>query len=220
VSPPVGPTGLRYCSGDDAELDWHVGVSGAWSGTHLELSTGGQTFDTYFGKYVVTASLERRLGDRWTLGGALGSTVTGALDLDGVTTTVSPGPLAAITASFRPLDEGDLAPFVLLTGSAAASVAWTAAPAAGSSSTLSAFDLRLGVVAGKTFAHVVTPYLLARAFGGPVFWSGGGRSLTGTDANHYQLGAGVSVRLGRFDLVLEGVPLGELALVAGAGFAF
>ncbi len=220
MSPPVGPTGLRYCSGDDAELDWHVGVSGAFSATHLEFSSGGNAFDTYFDKYAVTASLERRLGDRWTLGGALGSTVTGSLDVAGVNSSVSPGPLGAVTASFRPLDEGDVAPFVLLTGSAAASVSWTTPPGGGPSSTLSAFDLRLGVVAGKTIAHAVTPYLLARAFGGPVFWSGGGRSVTGTDADHYQLGAGLSVRVGRMDLVVEGVPLGELGLVAGVGFAF
>ena len=220
MSPPVGPTGLRYCSGDDAELDWHAGLSGAWAGTHLELTSDGRTFDTYFGKYAVTASLDRRLGDRWTIGGALGSTITGGLDVASVTSTVSPGPLGAFTASFRPLDEGDVAPFVLFTGSAAASVSWTTPPGGGPSSTLSAFDLRLGVVAGKTIAHAVTPYLLARAFGGPVFWSGGGKSATGTDADHYQLGAGVSVRVGRFDLVVEGVPLGELGLVAGAGLAF
>jgi hypothetical protein len=138
----------------------------------------------------------------------------------GATSSVSPGPLGAVTASFRPLDEGDVAPFVLLTGSVAGSIAWTTPPGGGSTSTLSAFDLRLGVVAGKTIAHAVTPYLLARAFGGPVFWSGGGRSVTGTDANHYQLGAGLSVRVGRVDLVFEGVPLGELGLVAGVGFAF
>lgn len=125
-----------------------------------------------------------------------------------------------MTASFRPLDEGDIAPFLLLTGSAAASVAWTTAPAGGPSSTLSAFDLRLGVVAGKTIAHVVTPYVLARAFGGPVFWSIAGQSVTGADANHYQVGAGVSVRVGRVDFVAEGVPLGELGIVAGAGLAF
>jgi hypothetical protein len=221
VSPPVGPTGLRYCSGgDDADLAWHVGVSGAFSGTHIEFSSSGRTFDTYFDKYAVTASVDRRLGERWTIGGALGSTVTGALDVAGVTSTVSPGPLGAFTASFRPLDEGDLAPFVLFTGSAAASVSWTSPPGGGASSALSAFDLRLGVVAGKTLAHLVTPYLLARAFGGPVFWSGGGPSATGTDANHYQLGAGVSVHVGRVDAMVEGVPLGELGLVVGLGFAF
>jgi hypothetical protein len=199
---------------------WHAGVSGAWSGTHLEFSGGGQTFDTYFAKYAATASLERRLGERWTLGGALGATLTGGLDAQGATSSVSPGPLAALTASFRPLDEGDVAPFLLLTGSIAASLAWTTPPGGGPSSALSAFDVRAGVVAGKTFAHAVTPYLLARAFGGPVFASLRGQSLTGTDANHYQLGAGLSLRLGRVDVVVEGVPLGELGIVAGAGLSF
>jgi hypothetical protein len=109
---------------------------------------------------------------------------------------------------------------VLLTGSMAASLAWTSPPGGGAASTLSAFDVRLGVVAGKTIAHAVTPYVLARAFGGPVFASLAGNSVTGTDANHYQVGAGVSVHVGRFDAVVEGVPLGELGIVAGVGLAF
>lgn len=142
------------------------------------------------------------------------------LNVDGAISNLSPGPLGAMTASFRPLDEGDIAPFLLLTASAAASIAWTTPAAGGPSSSFSAFDLRLGVVAGKTIAHVVTPYLLARAFGGPVYWSSGGQSASGTDANHYQLGGGVSVRVGRVDFVAEAVPLGELGVVAGAGFAF
>ncbi|HEX8791157.1 MAG TPA: hypothetical protein VF765_09445 [Polyangiaceae bacterium] len=167
--------------------------------------------DASFAKYAVMASLDRRLGDRWTLGGGIGTTVTGDIDVNGVTSTVSPGPLGAITASFRPLDEGSVAPFVLLSASMAASLSRAA------SSSLSAFDLRLGVAAGKTIADVVTPYVLARAFGGPVFWSIGGASATGTDAYHYQVGAGLSVSLGRVDLVAEGVPLGERAVVVGVG---
>lgn len=220
MSPPVGPTGLRYCSGDDTDPVWRAGVSGAWSGTHLIFSSGGSSFDTYFEKYAVTAGLDRRLGDRWTLGGAVGTTVTGALVVRGSVSSVSPGPLAAVTASFRPLDEGELTPFLLLTGSAAASLSWTTPRAGGTASALSALDARLGLVAGKTIAHVVTPYVLARVFGGPVFGSLGGNAVTGTDASHYQLGAGVSVRLGRVDLVAEAVPLGELEIVAGAGLAF
>ncbi len=194
-------------------------MSGAWSGTHLELSSGGRTTDAYFGHYAVTASLERRLGDRWTIGGGLGATVAGQLNVDGAVYDLSPGPLGAFTASFRPLDEGDIAPFLLLTGSLAGSLAWTTPAAGGSSSALSAFDARVGVVVGKTIAHGVTPYLLGRAFGGPVFWSAQGQSVSGTDAYHYQVGGGLSVRVGRFDLVVEGVPLGELGLVAGAGVA-
>jgi hypothetical protein len=217
VSPPVGPTGLRYCSGDDADLVWHAGVSEAWSGTHLKFPGDGSTLDAYFGRYAVTATVDRRLGTRWTFGGALGSTIAGEMNLDGETHRVSPGPLGAVTASFRPIDEGDVAPFVLLTGSVAASLAWTTPPGGGHSDSLAAFDVRLGVVAGKTIAHVVTPYLLARAFGGPVYWAA--LPNPGTDANHYQLGGGISVRLGRVDLVAEGVPLGELGVVFGAGLA-
>lgn len=125
-----------------------------------------------------------------------------------------------MTASFRPLDEGAVAPFVLLSGSLAGSLAWTTPAAGGSSAAFSAFDVRIGAVVGKTIAHIVSPYLLARAFGGPVFWSNAGASVLGTDAYHYQLGGGVAVRVGRVDFVAEGVPLGELALVGAVGFAF
>jgi hypothetical protein len=164
----------------------------------------------------VTVSVERRVGDRWTLGGAVGSTTTGTLDAYGQAFALSPGPLVAFTASFRVLDEGTVAPFVLLTGALGASLSWTSP----GGQSMSAFDARLGVAAGKTIAHVVTPYLVARAFGGPILWNAGGASVVGTDVYHYQLGAGVVVRLGRFDLLVEGVPLGEQAIVGGGGMAF
>lgn len=188
-------------------------MSGSYSDTRLVFSSGGSSVDASFVKYVLMASVERRIGDRWTLGGGVGTTATGTIDVNGVTSTVSPGPLGAVTASFRPLDEGTAAPFVLFSASMAASVSRA------DEATLSAFDLRLGVAAGKTIADVVTPYVLARAFGGPVFWSIAGASATGTDAYHYQLGGGVSVRVGRVDFVAEGVPLGERSVVVGAGLA-
>lgn len=169
-----------------------------------------------FSKQAVTVSVERRVGDRWTLGGAVGSTTTGTLDAYGQSLALSPGPLVAFTASFRALDEGTVAPFVLLTGTLGASLSWTS-PGAQS---MTAFDARLGVVAGKTIAHVVTPYLVARAFGGPILWNAAGTSVVGTDVYHYQLGAGVVVRVGRFDLLVEGIPLGEQAIVGGGGMAF
>ena len=168
----------------------------------------------------MTASLERRLSDRWTLGGALGSTVAGLIDLQGNPFDVSPGPVVAATASFRPLDEGTVAPFVLLTGAVTASLSWTAPSGGGPSSPLTAFDVRVGALAGKTIAQVVTPYLLARVFGGPVLASLAGQSYVGTDAYHYQLGGGVSVHAGRVDVLVEGVPLGERGVVAGVGVAF
>jgi hypothetical protein len=56
-----------------------------------------------------------------------------------------------------------------------------------------AADLRLGVIAGRTLGRLWNPYLLARGFGGPVWWSVDGEAVVGTDTRHVQLGAGVSV---------------------------
>ena len=83
--------------------------------------------------------------------------------------------------------------------------------------------LRVGHTASAgqpTIAGVVTPYLLARAFGLPVLWRYLGASTVGNDAYHYQLGLGAVVRLHAFDVEVEGVPLGERAIVVGAGYAF
>jgi hypothetical protein len=167
------------------------------------------------------------VGTRWNLGVALGSTLVGKLQLDGAppgssTFDLSPGPLLTLTGSFRALDEGTVAPFVLLTASLGGAVSWTtpSGSTGAGSQAFTAFDGRLGVAAGKTFAHVVTPYLLARAFGLPILWGYEGSSTVGTDRYHYQLGLGVVVRLGACDLDVEGVPLGERAIVGGAGYAF
>jgi hypothetical protein len=193
-----------------------VGVAYGYVSTRLKLATGGTSQDGDFVKHAATASLDRRIGDRWTLSGMLGATIAGSLQAYGQSFDVSPGPLATVAASFRALDEGDVAPFVLLTGSLGASLSWTHP---GSASLLS-FDGRVGVAAGKTIAHVVTPYLLARAFGLPVLWSNQGASVVANDAYHYQLGGGLVVRVGALDLLVEGVPLGERAVVGGAGWAF
>jgi hypothetical protein len=167
----------------------------------------------------VLASIERRLGSRWTVGGALGASVAGSLVIEHMSLHLLPGPLAALTASFRALDEGKIAPFLLFTGSLGASLAWTNV-AGGAPLPMTALDARIGVAAGKTIANRVTPYVLARAFGGPVFWNVDGGGTVGTDAYHYQLGAGVVVRAGRIDGEIEAVPLGERALIGGVGVAF
>ena len=170
----------------------------------------------------MTLSLERRFGDRWTFGVAAGSTLFGSLQPPEGTFDLSPGPLLTLTGSFRALDEGTIAPFVLLTASLGGALAWTTPSGSsqtGGSEAFWAFDGRLGAAAGKTIAHVVTPYVLARAFGLPVLWHEQGAATVGTDAYHYQLGAGVVARAGAFDVEVEGVPLGEKAIVGGVGWA-
>ncbi len=79
------------------------------------------------------------------------------------------------------------------TGSATVAAGTTTTEGASESERLTAFDVRVGVIAGRRFADVVSPYVLARAFGGPVLWTVAGEDISGSDTHHYQLGAGVSV---------------------------
>lgn len=182
----------------------------------------GQHQDADFSKQAATISLDRRVGSRITLGGMIGVTTTGKLLAYGQSFDLSPGPLFAAAFSYRVLDEGDVTPFVLLTASLGVSLVWTkpSAPAAGSTEAMTAYDGRIGIAAGKTIARVVTPYALARVFGLPVLWTYQGSSVGGTDVHHYQLGIGVVARFGAFDALVEGVPLGEQAIIGGFGFAF
>jgi hypothetical protein len=60
------------------------------------------------------------------------------------------------------------------------------------------------------------PYLSARGFGGPVFWTLAGEGVSGSDRYHVALGAGVIVRLpNQVDVTLEAMPLGEQSAAVG-----
>ena len=107
-------------------------------------------------------------------------------------------------------------PFVGATASLSTALA-RATSDDGSSRLWSAWDLRAGVMVGKTLAGHVVPYAAARAFGGPVFWRRGGARVTGGDRYHVTAGAGLTVRLPhRLDLSVEVMPLGERSATAGA----
>ena len=59
---------------------------------------------------------------------------------------------------------------------------------------------------GTTLWDAFSPYVLARIFGGPVFWRYAGQAVTGTDVYHYQFGAGFALSLARtVDVFVEGV---------------
>ena len=129
-----------------------------------------------------------------------------------------PGPLGSLGADYRIFDKGRA--FVMLTSSLSFSAARTRlgnAPSVG----YQALDLRLGSELGVELLHVFRPYALARVFGGPVFWRYQGAATTGSDTHHYQLGAGLGLRLSKsFNGFAEGVALGERALSLGVGVAF
>ena len=76
---------------------------------------------------------------------------------------------------------------------------------------LIAFDGRVGAQAGRAVGPV-SPYLLVRGFGGPVFWSVDGEDVTGTDVYHFQLGAGASLAAGPVIAVIDASLLGERAV--------
>ena len=80
---------------------------------------------------------------------------------------------------------------------------------------LVALDARIGVTAGRTFGPV-SPYLLARAFGGPVLWTWDGGDTTGTDTHHFQLGAGASATFAaNLTVLVDVAALGERSASVG-----
>jgi hypothetical protein len=73
---------------------------------------------------------------------------------------------------------------------------------------------------GVTLANRVSPYVMARGFGGPVKWQLDGRDITGTDQHHYQLGVGSSISLPfHMSALVDASLLGERSLSLGVALA-
>jgi hypothetical protein len=88
-------------------------------------------------------------------------------------------------------------------------------------SRLASFDARFSLTVGRTLWQRATPYLAARAFGGPIFFRRDGEATTGTDRYHYQAALGLLVALpAGLDLSAEWAPIGERRLMGGVGVSF
>ncbi len=162
------------------------------------------------------ASFEKKLSKRVTLQVSGGGIAFARLGAPGA--EVLRGLFAGVGASWSIVDQKGPIPFVMVGASVAVSLA---VPSRGGDDALYAADLRGSVTAGYTFAKRFTPYLVGRAFGGPVVAVEGGRSDVGTDIYHFQVGAGLVVGLpAGFDLSVELVPLGEQRVSAGLGYSF
>ncbi|AKT42738.1 hypothetical protein [Chondromyces crocatus] len=145
----------------------------------------------------------------------------GRLLVEGVHHDFTPGWLATAGGSYRVVRGEGLRPFVLLTATLGASGARTQALGVTTTERYLAFDVRVGAVVGWTLYDTLSPYLAARAFGGPIFWRFQDRDRMGTDRYHYQLALGTSVLLpGGFNVSAEGIPLGERGLSVGVGVLF
>jgi hypothetical protein len=213
--------GLSSCSLAEHEEEtrprWRLGVSASYASTAIDFGV----VSTPETRGSVIASLAYQPTRRWTLQLAAGSTVGGHLVTPAGRYDFSAGPTAAIGAAWRAVP--GTKPFVILTSNLSFSATRTEPTGAAPGPTVGydALDLRLGALAGTTIAQVLSPYAVARVFGGPVYWQYQGASVRGTDAHHYQLGAGVTVvAAGRVNVFAEGVPLGERSFAGGTAFAF
>jgi hypothetical protein len=213
--------GLSSCSLAEHEEEtrprWRLGASGSYTSTAIDFGVL-RSPET---RGSVIASLAYQPTRRWTLQLAAGSTVEGHLITPAARYDFSAGPTAAIGASWRAVP--GTKPFVILTTNLSFSAARTepTGAATGPSVRYDAFDLRLGALVGTTIAKVLSPYAVGRAFGGPVYWQYQGVSVRGTDAHHYQLGAGLTVAASAgVNVFAEGVPVGERSFAAGTAFAF
>jgi hypothetical protein len=215
-----GPDGVWSCSLQEHEeserLRWHVGGSGLYTSTRLRF-THGLRGDEERAAAIASATYAPA---RWlTLQGSAGATLDGQLRLPTGRYEISPGPLLALGAAWRVVDGP---PFLIATSLLSFSAVTTQLPGPTTHAVgYEAFDLRAGALFGTTLLHVLSPYALARVFGGPVFWHHQGTAVTGTDLYHYQLGAGLALLIAeRLDLFVEGSVLGERALAGGAALAF
>jgi hypothetical protein len=215
-----GPDGVWSCSLEEHDEAlrprWHVGAAYVFTSTALRFSHDVRAEQT---RNAIVATAAYAPSPRLTWQFSAGAAFAGELRLPDGSYALSVGPTGAAGVAYRVL-EGQ--PFVVLTGLLSASTAISERreqPAAEAAYT--AFDLRLGVLVGATLFDQLSPYAVARVFGGPIFWHYQGEAVTGTDVSHYQLGAGVSWLIARrCDLYFEGVPLGERALSGGASVSF
>jgi hypothetical protein len=219
-----GGVGVAGCSlaehDEETRLRWRLGGGYAFTSTTIRLS-GDRRADEQ--RHAAVATLDVRPTSRVTLQLGLGALIGGGLDLGSVHHDFDPGLAVVAGASWRVVDAEGARPFLLLGTQIAFSASTTHDRSIAGASAIGyeALDVRLGVAAGYTIARTLSTYALARAFGGPIFWRIAGEAVTGTDLYHYQLGAGLSVVVAkRFDVYVEGVPLGERAIAAGLGWSF
>lgn len=212
----VSASGVASCSlaeHDEAvRARWVVAVSGLYTSTRLRF---GEELEADQVRYATLSQLAYLPTAKLVLQAGLGATFGGSLTLPDGEHRFSPGPVALLGADFRAFDDGRY--FLILTSALSFATARTNESGEASES-YHAFDVRLGAQFGVELARVLRPYATARVFGGPIFWRYQNEAVTGTDAYHYQLGAGLAVRASKaLTLFAEGIPLGEQAIAVGVG---
>jgi hypothetical protein len=172
-----------------------------------------------FEQQAITAFGGYSAPNGWSVQGAVGAILAGQLEGDEMPGTydIEPGVVGALSASKR-WSLGDGAWFVTGTGTASAAVSSTTDDSGGDDG-LMATELRVGAIAGRTFGGAWSPYVLARAFAGPVSWTVGGEDVTGSDTHFFQLGAGLNVATSfGLSVVVDVAALGEQSASLGVSW--
>jgi hypothetical protein len=169
---------------------------------------------------AISAALEYRVADAWTLSFGGGASIGGDLVVEGVRHRFGPGPVASFAASYQILDGQEELPFLLFGTALSGSTVLSEADPNAAEARFTAIDVRASLTVGKLFLDALAPYATVRGFGGPIFWELNGETVGGTDKYHFQLGAGFLVTAGVVDAFFEIVPLGERAVTVGAAMAF
>jgi hypothetical protein len=195
---------------------WRVAAAYGWLSSELRFGDVTAPFD----QRSVAVSVTRQLGRAWSVTAGAGAVVSGSINAGGVDYVMDPGWLARFGATWIPVDGSGPWPFVALSASLAASGVNTTGPG-GVKAPLTSLDAGLSVSAGKAIAGIVAPYVGAKVFGGPVFWTLGGASTTGTDVAHWQVAFGIAANLPLgIDVLVEWAPFGAHSAVGQVGFAF
>ncbi|MFT7580353.1 MAG: hypothetical protein ACI9MR_002022 [Myxococcota bacterium] len=217
---PAGPAGC-----DGASDTGRVGVGVAYGFADTELGFSETRFQ--LSQQAVAVSGSYQVSERWILrasaGAMLDGELTGTVAGESRVFDLNAGPSFSLGAATQVLGENDANLILSLSFSAGVTLATTTALDAGGNSLggseqdYTAVDLRFGALLGVTLFDRWTPFLLARAFGGPVSWNFddvGGR--TGTDTTHVQLGVGSALTLvPGVSLFVEGVFFGERGVATG-----
>jgi hypothetical protein len=205
---------------------YRLGASFGYTRTRIQFSNGSE-LDAE--RDAVMASFEVKLSKRFVLSFGAGALLYGTLGARQSQRAMRPGPVLALSLAYALVDQAEYGrPFVLLTGTLAGLAASTAPePDAKTPSKddvgYQAMDLRVGALVGTRVplgSVTLVPYAVVRGFGGPILWTIGGASVTGTDSFKHQLGGGAIVSYKRLDVFVEGIAVGERGLVGGVGVSF
>ena len=165
-------------------------------------------------------SLRRTLDSGWSVGGTVGVLAGGSLVVEGRHHAYRPGAALSVSASRELLGEARAPMFLTTTWAGAITVAPTVADQ-GARGLYGAIDVSVAIAVGRTIANVWSPYLSARVFGGPVWWSPTGGLVPGHDPDHHSLGGGSVLSLPKnFEIGIDAALLGAQGLTASAGLSF